>query len=71
MTIRRPPHPNTLTGAKRPEARRLASDRVAARTRRDQIVAMRKAGISVVEIAKLYNISRDRVYQLLHKAAKP
>ena len=46
-----PPHPNALAARQTDRARRLATDRVAAREREDAMLAMRERGLTMREIS--------------------
>lgn len=58
-------HPNVLAALMSPNARRLATNREAARERKAAIRALKAAGVSAKGIGLTFGVSRTRIYQLL------
>jgi DNA-directed RNA polymerase sigma subunit (sigma70/sigma32) len=60
-------HPNMLAAVRSPRARRLNKDKKASARRTEEILKLREEKKTYAEIGRMFEISRERVRQLIKK----
>lgn len=65
-----PCHPNVLKASMSEQARFLCDTPAACAARKEEILAMRRSEMSVVDIGKHFGVTRNRIYQILRRARR-